>query len=238
MVFDFYGTLVDEEDGELRRDREIFRRFGYELSEPLRRHWIDPVTCLDHVPFSSDRDSYAGWQSELWRQGLREHGIADQDLETLVEHAVTRSRTRRFSAFPDAVETLQALRSAGTRTAVCSNWGWDLGDAVGSCGLAELVEVVVGSATSGYRKPHNRIFEIVLERLGLGPAEVLFVGDTWSADVEGALSAGLWAAEVVRQGENGEERRLPDRVIRVSRLTELLPLLRSPARPEDGSRTR
>ena len=225
VVFDFYGTLVEEKSDEIRSDQEIFRSYGYELSETMRRYWIDPVTSLDHVEVSSDRATYSKWQRELWRQSLRECGIADNDLESLVDHAVSRSRKREFSAISDTIETLRTIRNAGIRTAVCSNWGWDLTDAVEACGLTGLFEVIVSSAQAGYRKPHGGIFNTVLERLGLEAGEVLFVGDTWSADIAGALSAGLWAAQIVHEGDPQDEVVPPSGVIRIRALRELIPLV-------------
>lgn len=225
VVFDFYGTLVEENSDEIRSDQEIFRSYGYELTETMRRYWIDPVTSLDHVEVSSDRATYSEWQRELWRQSLRDCGIANNDLESLVDHAVSRSRQREFSAISGTIETLRTIRNAGIRTAVCSNWGWDLTEAVEACGLTGLFEVVVTSAQAGYRKPHGRIFNAVLERLELKADSVLFVGDTWSADIAGALSAGLWAAQIVREVDREDEVAPPSRVIRIRALSELIPLV-------------
>ena len=225
IVFDFYGTLVEENGDEIRADQEIFRSYGYELSETMRRHWIDPVTSLEHVEVSSDRATYSEWQRGLWRRSLRESGIADDDLEPLVDHAVSRSREREFSAIPGTIETLRTIRNAGIRTAVCSNWGWDLTEAVDACGLTDLFEVIVTSAQAGYRKPHGGIFNTVLERLGLEAGAVLFVGDTWSADITGALSAGLRAAQIVRDDDRRDQVVPPSRVTRISVLRELIPLV-------------
>jgi putative hydrolase of the HAD superfamily len=225
IVFDFYGTLVEENSDEIRSDQEIFRSYGYELSETMRRHWIDPVTSLEHVEVSSDRATYSEWQRGLWRRSLRECGIADNDLESLVDHAVSRSREREFSAISGTIETLRTIRNAGIRTAVCSNWGWDLTEAVDACGLTGLFEVIVSSAQAGYRKPHGAIFNTVLERLGLEAGAVLFVGDTWSADIAGALSAGLWAAQIVHEDDRREQVAPPSRVTRIRVLRELIPLV-------------
>lgn len=225
VVFDFYGTLVEEKSEEIHVDQEIFRSYGYELNETMRRCWIDPVTSLDHVEVSSDRATYSEWQKELWRRSLRECGIADNHLESLVEHAASRSRKRKFSAIAGTIETLRTIRNAGIRTAVCSNWGWDLTEAVDACGLTGLFELIVSSAQAGYRKPHGRIFNTVLEGLGLEASSVLFVGDTWSADIAGALSAGLWAAQIVDELDRQDQVDPPSRVVRIRALKELIPLV-------------
>jgi len=225
LVFDFYGTLVEEEDDELRLDREILRSYGYELTDDLLRPWIDPVTSLEHLPFSTERELYVDWQSRLWYETLREKGIREDHLPALVEQAVVRSRERRFKTCPSAAYVLETVRNAGLHTAICSNWGWDLPEVVESCGLLGLVDLLVSSAHVGYRKPHAGIFDVVLDRLNLGADEVLFVGDTWLADIEGALASGLWAAQVVRGDVEQNHRILPARVIQITGLADLLPLL-------------
>jgi putative hydrolase of the HAD superfamily len=231
VVFDFYGTLVEEEDGELRSDQEIFRSYGYELTDDLFSQWIDPVRSLEHLSFSTGRETYTDWQRRLWYEALQENGIAENHVAALVEHASVRSRERRFKTYPDAAYVLETIGNAGRRTAICSNWGWDLPEAVEACGLRGLVEPVVSSAHVGYRKPHTGIFDVVLDRLDLRADEVLFVGDTWSADIVGALSSGLWAAQVVRGDVVvGDQTITTPGVVQIADLAELLPLLQHEAR--------
>src|SRR5205085_2801803 len=64
----------------------------------------------------------------------------------------------RMVAYPDAVEVLQRLRAHGVRTAICSNWDWDLNESIEQSGLTGLVDVVVSSAWVGARKPHESIY--------------------------------------------------------------------------------
>lgn len=59
-------------------------------------------------------------------------------------------------------------------------------------GLAELVDVVHTSATTGYEKPHPEAFRHALCANG-NPDEVWMVGDNPTADVAGAEAAGIRA---------------------------------------------
>jgi putative hydrolase of the HAD superfamily len=43
----------------------------------------------------------------------------------------------------------------------------------------------------GVEKPNARIFQMALERAGLGPGQAVYVGDLYSVDVLGARAAGL-----------------------------------------------
>ena len=77
------------------------------------------------------------------------------------------------------------------------------------------------SAVVGAEKPDRRIFEAALSAVGVAPAEALFVGDSLTRDMAGALALGMphvW----IRSGE-GSACCAGDNVIaRVSDLEGLL----------------
>lgn len=60
-------------------------------------------------------------------------------------------------------------------------------------GILDLFRVVVvsGDDDIGYIKPHDAPFEAALKRIDCDPAEVLFVGDRWDADMLGASWQGM-----------------------------------------------
>ncbi len=60
-------------------------------------------------------------------------------------------------------------------------------------GLEDTFDAVIISAEVGWRKPHPRIFQAALDRLGTAAAAMLFVGDDLDADVRGAQALGIEA---------------------------------------------
>ena len=52
---------------------------------------------------------------------------------------------------------------------------------------------MVVSGDVGYVKPHPRPFETAIKMLDLPPNEIVFVGDNWLADIQGAKRAGMQA---------------------------------------------
>jgi putative hydrolase of the HAD superfamily len=58
----------------------------------------------------------------------------------------------------------------------------------------------VSSAWAGARKPHPRIFEDTLGKLGVEPADCVFVGDTWGPDVAGPRAMGMTPVYLARDG--------------------------------------
>jgi putative hydrolase of the HAD superfamily len=107
----------------------------------------------------------------------------------------------RFRAYPEVPGVLAALREAGVRLVVVSNWDVSLHEALRATGLAALVDGAVASAEAGAAKPDPAIFARALELAGDVPPELaVHAGDTVEADVEGARAAGIAAVLVVRDG--------------------------------------
>jgi len=61
-------------------------------------------------------------------------------------------------------------------------------------GIADLVDVALSSEDSGYLKPSPKAFSYLLEQVKASPGEVLYVGDSYSKDCQGAKRAGMHSA--------------------------------------------
>ncbi|MGE5184909.1 MAG: HAD family hydrolase [Acidobacteriota bacterium] len=94
---------------------------------------------------------------------------------------------------PDMVALARELKAAGARVAVLSNSEGKLAELLAEIGIADAFDAVVDSGREGIEKPDPRIFARTLERLAAPAARAVHVGDSWAADVEGALAAG-WRA--------------------------------------------
>jgi putative hydrolase of the HAD superfamily len=95
-----------------------------------------------------------------------------------------------FEPVEGAVEAVTELERLGLRLAVVSNWDVALQEHLERLGLADRFATIVTSAEAGAPKPDPRIFELALERLGVGPGRALHVGDA-EADELGARAAGM-----------------------------------------------
>ena len=76
---------------------------------------------------------------------------------------------------PAMLEAVRRARAAGVRTGLISNsWGTRRYD---RALLAELFDGVVISGEEGMRKPTPSIYELGAERIGVAPAQCVFVDD-------------------------------------------------------------
>ena len=119
---------------------------------------------------------------------------------------------------PEAKPVLDALRPL-YRTALITNWdhaSW-IRRWLADSEITGWFEDIVVSDEAGCAKPDPRIFRISLERLGLEPEEMAYVGDS-PEDIRGALAVG--SVPILISRENMEDIGSEARVI--SRLSELL----------------
>jgi putative hydrolase of the HAD superfamily len=102
--------------------------------------------------------------------------------------------------FPETLEVLHALRAQGVALHVVSNNSDYLPETIRRLGWADLFESVTFSQEVGAEKPDGRVFATALGRARCAPEEALHIGDSFTADYEGARRAGLRAAWLSRDG--------------------------------------
>ncbi|HEY4027845.1 MAG TPA: HAD-IA family hydrolase [Candidatus Dormibacteraeota bacterium] len=110
-----------------------------------------------------------------------------------------------WSVYPDVRPALEDLRAAGWRHAIVSNHVPELPELVRRLGIADLFDVVLTSATTGYEKPHPRMYLAAREAMGR-PRAVWMVGDNPLADVEGAEASAIPAILLRSPSANGWRR--------------------------------
>ncbi len=91
-------------------------------------------------------------------------------------------------------EFLGYLKNKGIRTGVISNISYAssvVAERINRLLPENAFEFIITSSNYIFRKPNKRIFDLVLEKAGLEPDEVWYIGDQYECDVKGSLNAGL-----------------------------------------------
>jgi len=109
----------------------------------------------------------------------------------------------RVEVFSDARPVLETLRSRGYHLGLISNHNDGLLKILEYHSLSGLLESVTYSQEAGAEKPAPEIFARALGRAKCTPTEALHVGDSISADVEGARRSGLQAIWLNRDHRPG-----------------------------------
>jgi epoxide hydrolase-like predicted phosphatase len=183
IVFDFGGVLVRTEDDSSRRQWEM--RLG--LGE----------RDLDRLVFDSDIAIRATLgevpDSAIWANVAKSLKLTADQVETL-----RRDFWAGEKLDPDLVALLASLRP-NYQTAILSNAWFSGRETIARLyGLEQAVDIIFISAEEGLAKPDPRLYQLVAQRLGVRPSEVVLVDD-FSANVEGARAAG-WEAIHYRSG--------------------------------------
>ena len=128
--------------------------------------------------------------------------------DTLVAAAPPATEVSALVATPlgQPARDLAALRSRGIRLGAVTDTAMmaeaQVRALLAEIGLDELLEVVVTSTDVGVAKPDPRGILLALERLGIPPADALFVGDA-DVDEQAAEAAGVSFARVMPGGSAG-----------------------------------
>ncbi|MFC7621543.1 HAD family hydrolase [Microlunatus sp. GCM10028923] len=203
--FDLDGTLFDHLNSATAGVNAFLRSLGVEPTDAIRTLW-----------FSAEEAGYEQWRSgQISFQEQRRYrlnlvlpavGIAPPDnpagLDMLFAEYLREYRAA-WRAFPGAADVLISLRASGIRLGVLTNGSQEQQvDKLQAIGLQGLVDVVCTAEDLGVWKPDERAFEVLAGKLGVTPAECLFVGDHPEQDVAGAMSAGMHAVLVDHYGEH------------------------------------
>jgi putative hydrolase of the HAD superfamily len=199
-------------------------RFGQDFRFELEAYYRErEIEFLEHTTLYVLRRTLERWEiADVPEMALR------QALAAM--YAVTQSH---WQVEDDAHAVLTALQQAGFRLGLISNAGddQDVQTLVDQAGLRRFFEVIVSSAALGIRKPNPRIFQIVLDRMGIPPDRAAMVGDTLGADVLGAQHAGLLSIWLTRRANTPQNQAHRDTIqpdIVIDRLADLPGVLLSP----------
>lgn len=189
VTFDAYGTLLRHE-GLVEIPRRIVEDHRLSVAvDDVWRAWIDLYFEATQVsPFRTLREIQGDVLTRLLRRLDVGAGAAPYvDLFYRVTTAV--------ELYPETLEVLTAL--GHLPSAIVSNADQEH---VAAWTFTLPVRFILISESVRAYKPDRRVFETALARLGLGPEEVLHVGDSDVDDVKGAKAAGLRVAWVNRDG--------------------------------------
>ncbi len=210
LIFDLDGTLVDREIG---------------AHEWLRSHYAKLPT---------PRGDFSAFHAQFQRLDARGHA---SKLETFAQLAQSwgwmqtpeeiwgdyRCNVGGFcELFSDATPSLCALREKGLSLAILTNGTIECQQRkIEALGLSAMVDTILISEREGCKKPAPELFWRACENLEKTPAKCLMIGDSFKADVQGALKAGLQAVLLQRDSSNDSIPNVPT----IRSLSELVSLV-------------
>lgn len=140
-----------------------------------------------------------GTEEEIWKEYFQnlflECGVPEDRVRSAGERIVQVHQDRHLWTYMDPATpaALDRLRASGYRLAVISNADGRIEGLIEGAGIRDRFEFVMDSELEGVEKPDAEIFLRACRRMGVDPAESLYVGDLFPVDVLGSRSAGLHA---------------------------------------------
>ncbi|MCX7346436.1 MAG: haloacid dehalogenase type II [Alphaproteobacteria bacterium] len=191
-VFDAYGTLFDihaplrklapEIGPEAENISKLWRQ------KQLEYTWLRSLMGV-HADFwhvTGDALDYA-----LEHYKVHELGLRDEIMALYL----------KLEAYPDVVESLQAVRNKGKRTAILSNGSPSMLDsAVRHAGVEKLFDAVLSVEDVGIYKPSRRVYRHAMQKLQLHDAPSICFVSANSWDAQAAAQFGFQAVRVNRFG--------------------------------------
>jgi len=177
------------------REEEI----GECFEEAYRRLYYGKLSAAAFCTPESDRLFWAG----LYRHMLEGLGAPARwgeeqlkrcchelyDLFTSPEH---------YQLFGDVPDCLEELSGRGIKLGIISNFAPTLERILEDRGIRRYFDPVIVSTLVGLEKPDPAIFRLALERTGLDPGRVLYVGDHDLNDLWAPAQVGIDAVKIKR----------------------------------------
>ncbi len=190
VTFDFGQTLCDLDGAMLARrlaERGLAatpERLEASVTEAWRAYDAAILAGLGGHP----------WQTFMARL-LASAGVAAEAIDDTTAWLWSEQPRHNLWRLPIAgmIELCRDLRGAGMPVGVLSNSEGRLAELVAEIGWEGDFAVIADSGRLGMEKPDTPIFTWTAERLGVPLERTIHVGDSWGADVDGALRAGMRA---------------------------------------------
>ncbi len=188
--FDLDGTLLDYKKSEANALSSAFRKLFQDSFPP------------DIIPV------YHGINTVLWEKyekgEITNEFLRVERFRQLFSHYHIHGDPEEFSSLylgylaeggyllSGAVALLESLNGAIRLAALTNGITGVQQSRLSISGIGKYFEQIAISDTEGVAKPDKRIFEILMQRMGLESTEgILMIGDSLSSDIQGGINAGI-----------------------------------------------
>lgn len=155
-----------------------------------------------------------------FRNTLLRFGVKDEPIAKAMGDEYLERTPRMNGLFPGTLELLHELRPIYGMHIITNGFELTQATKIKSSGLHALFDHVITSESAGAGKPDPRIFAKALKFAKAAPTDSLMIGDSITADMNGARAASMDQAHF-----HPEEEGDPLATYRIRNIEELRPLL-------------
>jgi putative hydrolase of the HAD superfamily len=179
---------------------ELFAQVCAEHTVSLSEGGVRDLLCLIDAEIAREQAGGGGFSRSIEDSRRFWTGLYCRVLESRYPgypEALPAALFNRFSSpssyrlYDDVLPALSALRAAGVRLAIISNWEAWAEEMVDLLTLRPFFDVTLISGVTGIEKPDARIFRMAIEATGVPAARALHVGDNPAHDCDAAYAVGI-----------------------------------------------
>lgn len=176
---------------------EFSARLGKEEAQQLAEHYLQGIyknisAELKKLYFPIEDEGR--YRRQILAHLLHERGLDHAESAMLAQRYVPAFEEQRmlcFRLFPGTEQMLEKLRSQYTLVIITNGPTFSQYPKLEACGVTPMVDHIIVGGDEPDEKPHPDIFAKACRLAQCTPAEALHVGDSYSADIEGAHLAGI-----------------------------------------------
>lgn len=174
VLFDWDGTLVNTAEASYRCYEKLFGSYG----------------------IAFDRDAFGRTYSPNWHLTYSALGLAEERWPEADARWLAHYCEEEVVLIEGAREALLRVREVGLVAGIVTSGDRvRVGRELAGFGMAALFQVIVCAEDTVKRKPHPEALLLALSKLGLGPGEAAYIGDS-PEDVQMAQAAGVLAVGI------------------------------------------
>ncbi|AGG65759.1 HAD family hydrolase [Corynebacterium callunae] len=204
VIFDLDDTLLSENSYQESANKAVL--------EFLASTNNIPIEVIKNYSLLASRAP----RSQYFQQLLSLLGISPNEDNVVDLISVHRGHLPNISWYPDVIETLNSLRSLGSKLGIITD-GYSVAQhqKLNALGAREHFDEIVVSDDLGreFWKPHSKPYVVIAEKLGIEPSEMIYVGDNPEKDFYVSSTLGVTTVRIRRDGSLKADRSYKDGII-------------------------
>ncbi|MEH1942085.1 MAG: HAD family hydrolase [Nostoc sp.] len=180
------------------------------LHSILENHGIQNIKIEDIQPFlkigftwhSPDTSHSIFLNGKTWWEYMNEYfaevyekvGIGKNDATRFALQVQNEYKNiSKWHIYNDVIDTLSYTLNNDYKNLILSNHIPEINEVIENLGITDYFSGIYSSGKIGYEKPNIRFYDYVINDLNIEKKECIMIGDSYDADIAGALRAGIKA---------------------------------------------
>ena len=199
VIFDLFGTLIPNfSEKEYRR---IIKRMASVVSAPPEQFWEQWTATFRESIIGVFPDYSAKIKHICSKLGVNpEQDKIAEAVQILLDYEALSMVPRS-----EAVEVLSTLKQKGYKIGLISDCSPNTIKLWQKTSLKPFFEVTIFSSAVGLKKPDPQIYQMATEQLKVKPEDCLYIGDSSSRELTGALKVGMHPVWICIPEETDED---------------------------------